>query len=92
MATQAFQEAVMLLIRTHHPGAMKGSIEDSARCASDLAMVLGAMLAFSFRLNGEVVGRTVLESAIRGILENAAAIDESSATMIREQIGKIRLQ
>lgn len=89
MASEAFQLEVMALLRTHYPAAIKGGIEDNAAAAHDLSMALGAMLAFAFRMNGEVVGRTVLQSVIKNIIDNAVAIDASNETMIREEIRKI---
>lgn len=92
MASEAFQLDVMELLRKHYPAATKGGIEDCAAAAHDLSMALGAMLAFAFRMNGQVVGRTILQAVVKNIIENAAAIDASCETMIREEIGKISLQ
>jgi len=89
MASEAFQLDVMELLQKHYPRSTKGSIEDNAGAASDLAVVLGAMLAFSFRLNGEVVSRTVLEAVIKGILENAAGIDASCETFLRQEFSRL---
>lgn len=89
MASEAFQLDIMELLQKHYPGAIRGNIEDNAGAAHDLSIALGAMLAFAYRLNGEVVGRTVLETVIKNIVENAAAVDASAETMIREHAVKM---
>lgn len=92
MASEAFQSDVIELIRKYYPAATKGGIDDCAGAAHDLSMSIGAMVAFAFRLNGQVVGRTILQSIIKNIIENAAAIDPKSEQMIRDEIKKISLQ
>lgn len=89
MSKLAFQLAAKMLIEKYYPQAFRGGIEDSAGAASDLSMVLGALLAFSFRLNGTVVGRTILETIIKQITENAGAIDEKAGDMIRAELPKM---
>lgn len=89
MSKASFQIAAKNLIEKHYPRALHGGIEDSAGAASDLAMVLGALLAFGFRLNGAVVGRSILETIIKQITENAAAIDQKSAEMIWAELPKL---
>ncbi len=89
MSKVAFQLGAKALIERHYPKALHGGVEESAAAAHDLAMVLGAIVAFSFRLNGAVAGRTVLETIIKQITENAAAIDAKSAEMIRAELPKL---
>ena len=86
-----FQEAIIKLITEHYPKALTGGVEQSTEAGAELAMALGGIVAFAFRLNGEVAGRTVLTTIIKTIVDNAAAIDEKSADMIREQIPKLYL-
>lgn len=92
MASEAFQLGIMELIAKHYPGAIKGNIDDNAGAAHDLSVSIGAIVAFAYRLNGEVAGRTVLENIVRNILENATAIDASAETMIRDDIRRLVLQ
>lgn len=84
-----FQEDVLNLINKHYPGAIKGNVEQNSRCASELAMCMGGVLAFAFRLNGEVIGRSVLQTMVQKIIENATAIDQKSGDIIRDSLPKI---
>lgn len=84
-----FQEDVINLIMKHYPGATKGNIEQNSAAASQLAMCMGGILAFAFRLNGEVIGRTVMQTMIRAIIENATAIDAKAGETIRLSLPKI---
>lgn len=84
-----FQEDVLNLIAKHYPRALKGSVEQNAGCAGQLAMCMGGVLAFAFRLNGEVIGRTVLQTMIQRIIENATAIDQNAGDIIRDSLPKI---
>lgn len=90
-ATTAFQREIIDLIRRHYPSAIRGDVEQNSNCAAELAMSLGAMLAFAFRLNGEVIGRTVLQTIVSRIVENATAIDKKSGDAIRDALPTIRL-
>lgn len=85
----AFQKDLLGIINKHTPGAIKGNIEQNSTAAAQLAMTLGAILAFAFRLNGEVIGRTVLQTIITTIIENAAAIDAKAGDLIRDSLPKI---
>jgi hypothetical protein len=84
-----FQEDVLNLINKHYPSAIKGNVEQNAACASQLAMCMGGILAFAFRLNGEVIGRTVLQTMVKTIVENATAIDAKAGDVIRASLPKI---
>jgi hypothetical protein len=54
-------------------------------------MALGAMLAFAFRLNGEVIGRTVLQTIVSRIVENATAIHPKSGEVIRNALPTMKV-
>ena len=84
-----FQEDVLNLINKHYPRAIKGSVEQNSACAAQLAMCMGGILAFAFRLNGEVIGRTVLQTMIKTIIENATAIDAKAGETIRQSLPKV---
>ncbi len=84
-----FQEDVINLITKHFPGAIKGNVEQNLTCAAQLAMAMGGILAFAFRMNGEVIGRTVLQTMIKTIIENATAIDAKAGETIRQSLPKI---
>lgn len=81
-----FNEDMINLIRKHYPKALSGDIEQNARCAADMAVAIGGMIAFGYRLNGEVVGRSVLQTVIKRIIDNAAAVDAKAAAHIRRDI------
>lgn len=81
-----FQETIIDLIKVHYPRALAGSVDQSNECAGELAMVLGGILAQSFRLNGEVIGRTVLATITQKIIENATAIDAEAGAAIRHNL------
>lgn len=81
-----FQETILDLIRVNYPRALAGSVDQSNDCAGDLAMVLGAILAQSFRLNGPVIGRTVLATITEKIVANATAIDAEAGAVIRRSM------
>lgn len=85
-ASTAFQREILDLIRRHYPSAIRGDVEQNATCSAELAMALGAMLAFAFRLNGEVIGRTVLATITQKIIENATAIDAEAGAAIRHNL------
>lgn len=85
----AFQKDMQGLLNKHYPGATKGNVEQNSQCASDLAMTMGAVLAFAFRLNGEVIGRTVLATMVQRIIECATAIDETAGDVIRNSLPKV---
>lgn len=84
-----FQEDIIGLINKHYPRAMKGNIEDNNACAAQLAMTMGGILAFAFRMNGEVIGRTVLQTMVKAIIDNATAIDAKAGETIRQSLPKI---
>lgn len=84
-----FQEDILNLIGKHYPGATKGNLEQNNQCAGELAMCMGAILAFAFRLNGPVIGRTVLQTMVLKIIENATNIDQTAGDSIRDSLGKI---
>lgn len=84
----AFQKALMNLLAVHYPGATKGNVEQNDLAAGDLAMALGAILAFAYRLNGPVIGRTVLATITQKIIENTTAIDEEAGGAIRLHLEK----
>ena len=84
-----FQEDVIGLINKHFPRAMKGDIDQNSACAAQLALAMGGILAFAFRMNGEVIGRTVLQTMIKAIIENATAIDAKAGETIRQSLPKI---
>lgn len=84
-----FQEDVLNLIAKHYPGATKGNIEQNSMCAGELAMCMGGILGFAFRLNGEVIGRTVLQTMVQKIVENATAIDQRAGDVIRNSLPRI---
>lgn len=84
-----FQQDVLNLIAKHYPGATKGNVEQNSLCAAELAMCMGGILAFAFRLNGEVIGRSVLQTMVQRIIENATAIDQKAGDIIRNSLPKI---
>lgn len=84
-----FQKDILGLIAKHYPGATKGHIEQNSVCAAQMAMAMGGILAFAFRMNGEVVGRTVLQTMIKTIIENATAIDAKAGETIRQSLPKV---
>jgi hypothetical protein len=84
-----FQEDVLNLINKHYPGAIKGNVEQNSACAAQLAMCMGGILAFAFRLNGEVIGRSVMHTMVTTIIENATSIDAKAGDVIRNSLPKI---
>lgn len=85
-----FADDIIGLIRKHFPKALRGDVEQSERCAANLAIALGGMLAQSFRLNGPVIGRTILQTITNKIIETASAIDNETGDDIRSAIHDIR--
>lgn len=83
-ASEKFSEDVIEIIRNRYPNALRGNIGENTEAANAVAVVLGGLLAFSFRLNGEVLGRTTLQSVVKKIIESAAAIDHKGAETIRK--------
>ncbi len=81
-----FNTEVINLIRKHYPKALQGDIEENARCADSLCIAIGGVLAFAFRLNGEVIGRTVLQTIVKRIVVDAASIDKKSGDIIRTSL------
>jgi len=90
-ATTAFQREIIDLIRRHYPSAIHGDVEQNATCSAELATALGAMLAFAFRLNGEVICRTVLQTIVSRIVENATAIHPKSGEAIRSALPTMKV-
>ena len=90
-ASTAFQREILDLIRRHYPSAVRGDVEQNATCSAELTMALGAMLAFAFRLNGEVIGRTVLQTIVSRIVENATAIHPKSGEVIRNALPTMKV-
>jgi len=87
----AFNEAIIKQIGHYYPGAIKGNIEHNAAAAAALSVALGGLLAFAFRLNGEVVGRSVLQAVVSDICKNATAIDAKAGELIRANLPKVLL-
>lgn len=85
-ASEKFTEELIDLIQKRYPKAMKGDIGQHAEATNAVAVAMGGLLAFSFRLNGEVFGRTTLQSVVKAIVENAAAIDSKGAEIIRKAL------
>lgn len=85
-----FADDIIGLIRKHFPKALRGDVEQSERCAANLATAMGGMLAQSFRLNGPVIGRTILQTMMNKITETAAAIDAETGDNIRSAIHDVR--
>lgn len=86
--SEKFQQEIMDLVHKRYPKAMRGDIGENTEAAAALATALGGLLAFAFRLNGEVIGRTVLQTIVHEIVENAAAIDEKNGAIIRNAFPK----
>jgi hypothetical protein len=84
-----FNEDLINLIRKHYPRALQGDIEQNSRCASNIAVALGGMVAFAYRLNGQVIGRSVMQSIITSIINNAASIDQKAGDLIRQDMPKL---
>jgi hypothetical protein len=82
----AFQNDLLTMLRVHFPGATKGNVEQNDRAAGELAMALGGLLAFAFQLNGPVIGRTVLNTIVTKIIENATAINKEAGELIRQDL------
>lgn len=85
-----FQEDIIGLIRKHFPKALQGNVEQADRCASMLAVTMGGMLAQSFRLNGPVLGRTMVHTMIQKVIETATAIDSETGDGIKSAIHDVR--
>lgn len=84
--SEKFSEEMIELIRKRYPKALQGDIGQNAEAAGAVAVVLAGLLAFSFRMNGEVLGRTTLQSVVKTLIENAAAIDAKSGEIIRREL------
>lgn len=84
-----FNNDLIALIQEHYPRAIKGDIEQNARCAADIAVALGGLVAFAYRLNGEVAGRSALQGIIQAIIKNVAEIDQKAAELIRKELPKL---
>jgi hypothetical protein len=85
-ASEKFNEEILDLIKKRYQKALQGDIGQHAEATNAIAVAMGGLLAFSFRLNGEVFGRTTLQSVVKTIIENAAAIDSRGAEIIRKSL------
>lgn len=85
-----FQETIINLIKVNFPRALAGGFDESNQCASEIALVLGAILAQTYRLNGNVIGRTVLDTIIKRIVENAAAVNPEAGAAIRHDLSNTK--
>lgn len=84
-----FNNELIALIRKEYPGALKGDLEENAACARDISVALGGMIAFAYKLNGAVAGRTTLQGIVKAIIENMAAIDEKASQLAIHDIKQI---
>jgi len=89
-AAEEFQEDIIGLIRKHYPRALQGDMMQSDACAAAMGMALGGVLAQTYRLNGEVIGRGVYQTIMTRIVETASAIDEEAGASIRSHVPKIQ--
>lgn len=87
--TEEFTEDLMGLIQKHYPRALKGDIEQNSQLGSDLAVATGAVMAFAFKLNGQVIGRGAMHTIFQRIVENATAIDPAAGAMVRKSLPSI---
>lgn len=85
----AFNQDIIKLIRQHYPKALQGDIEQNTQCANDMAVAMGALLAFAFRMNGDVIGRTVLQTMVKRIVDDATSIDAKAGAAIRQSLPKL---
>lgn len=85
-ASEKFSEEMIDLINKRYPKALKGDIGENTEAAGAVAVVLAGLLAFSFRLNGEVIGRTTLQTVVKKLVENVAAIDTKGGDVIRKSM------
>ena len=85
-----FNEDIIALIMKHFPKALAGDVEQNSRAAATMATAMGGILAQSFRLNGPVIGRTVLQTMVDKIVESATAIDSKTGDNIRSAIHDVR--
>lgn len=85
-ASEKFSEEMIDLINKRYPRALKGEIGENTEAASAVAVVLAGLLAFSFRLNGEVIGRTTLQTVVKKLVENVAQIDPKGGDVIRKSL------
>lgn len=86
LAEKEFSEDIIGLIRKHFPKALRGDVQQSEACANNLAIAMGGMLAQSFRLNGPVIGRTMIAGMVNKIIETATAIDSETGDGIKSAI------
>lgn len=89
--SETFTEELMELIRKRFPGSLSGDVKRHAEATAALTIAIGGMVAFAYRLNGEVLGRTALQEVIKGIVKNAADIDQKAAEQIRKDLPSLLL-
>lgn len=89
-SAEEFQEDIIGLIRKHYPRALQGDMMQSDACAGQIGMALGGLLAQAYRLNGEVIGRSVYQTIITRIVETATAIDDAAGAAIRSHVPKLQ--
>jgi len=87
--SEKFNQELVELIRKRYPQALSGNIEQNEAVANALAVAMGGIMALAFRLNGEVIGRTVLQTMVKRIIENASTIDANAGAIIRQSIPTI---
>lgn len=85
-----FNQAIITALAEHFPKALRGDLEQANRAAAALATAMGGLLAQTFRLNGPVIGRTVMQTMVEKIVASAAAIDSKTGDNIRSAIHDVR--
>ncbi len=88
---EKFNEQIIELIREHFPAALKGDIHTTMECAAAMSIALGGMLAFAHRLNGQVAARSVLQSIIGNLIQNAEQIDTKAGETLRKATETLKL-
>ena len=85
-----FNQAIITALTQNFPKALRGDFEQAERAAAALATAMGGLLAQTFRLNGEVIGRTVMQTMVNKIVTSATAIDGKTGDNIRSAIHDVR--
>ena len=85
-----FNQAVITALAEHFPKALRGDFEQADRAATALATAMGGLLAQTFRLNGQVIGRTIMQTMVEKIVASATAIDSKTGDNIRSAIHDVR--
>jgi hypothetical protein len=88
-ASEKFTEELVELIYKRYPKALQGDIGQHAEATNAMAVAIAGMIAFSFRLNGEVMARTTLQSVVKKIVETAGEIDAKAGELIKQSIPTI---